>query len=78
MKKIVKKPFDWAHRGVEIEHFEAGREIDLDDEATDAEMVEVAEREGWFEDDEGDGGSQKKASQRAPQRQAAANAPETK
>lgn len=50
MKLTVHKAFDWAHRGVEIEHFEAGREIDTEDPETDQEMVEVAQREGWFEE----------------------------
>ena len=48
MKLTVKTAFDWAHRGVEIEHFEAGREIDAEDQETDQEMVEVARREGWL------------------------------
>lgn len=49
MTLIVTKPFDWAHRGVEIEHFEAGR--DIADQTPD--LIEVAEREGWAESSEG-------------------------
>lgn len=45
MTLTVKKPFDWAHRGVQIEHFEAGRDISDQEQ----ELIEVAEREGWAE-----------------------------
>lgn len=57
MSLKVIKPFDWAHRGVEIEHFEAGREIDLDTD--DAEMIEVATREGWIGEEKAAGKSAK-------------------
>ena len=43
MKLIAKKPFSWAHRGVAVEHFEAGAEI----ETEDADLIDVSTREGW-------------------------------
>lgn len=43
MKLIAKTAFSWAHRGVDIEHFEQGAEI----ETEDADLIEVAKREGW-------------------------------
>lgn len=70
MKLNVIKAFDWAHRGVQIEHFEVGQEIETEDE----DLIDVAIREGWAEDESGE----KKATPRAPQRQAAKGAPETK
>lgn len=43
MKLIAQEPFSWAHRGVEVEHFEAGQEI----ETEDPDLIEVSTREGW-------------------------------
>lgn len=43
MKLIVQTPFSWAHRGVQVEHFEAGREF----ETEDADLIEVSTHEGW-------------------------------
>lgn len=43
MKLIAQEDFSWAHRGVEVEHFEKGAEIETDDE----DLIEVATREGW-------------------------------
>ena len=43
MKLTVQKPFSWAHRGVDIEHFEADQEI----ETVDQDLIEVSTREGW-------------------------------
>lgn len=43
MKLIAQKDFSWAHRGVEVEHFEAGVEIETDDE----DLIEVSTAEGW-------------------------------
>lgn len=43
MKLIAQQNFSWAHRGVEVEHFETGAEIDTDDE----DLIEVATAEGW-------------------------------
>ena len=43
MKLIVTKPFSWAHFGVQLEHFEAGAEIETDD----PDLIEVSLREEW-------------------------------
>jgi hypothetical protein len=43
MKLIAQKDFSWAHRGVEVEHFDAGAEIETDDE----DLIEVSTAEGW-------------------------------
>lgn len=43
MKLIAQKDFSWAHRGVEVEHFEAGAEIETDDE----DLIVVSTAEGW-------------------------------
>lgn len=43
MKLIVQSPFSWAHRGVEIEYFAQGQEI----ETEDRDLIEVAKHEGW-------------------------------
>ena len=47
MKLIAKKAFSWAHKGVLVEDFEKGQEIETDDE----DLIEVATREGWAESD---------------------------
>lgn len=39
------KDFSWAHRGVEVEHYQAGQEIDTDD----VDLIRVATDEGWVE-----------------------------
>lgn len=46
MSLKVLKPFSWAHRGIDVVHYEAGQPIDP--ETDDAEMIEVGEREGWI------------------------------
>lgn len=43
MKLTAQKDFSWAHRGVEVEHFKAGAEIESDDE----DLIEVSVAEGW-------------------------------
>lgn len=43
MKLIAQKPFSWAHRGVEVEHFKAGQEIETEDQ----DLIDVSTREGW-------------------------------
>lgn len=60
MKLKVIKAFTWAHRGVEIEGFEAGAEIDTQDQ----DLIKVATRECWVEalDSEGDNRAQAKPS----------------
>ena len=43
MKLIAQTDFSWAHRGVEVEHFEAGAEIETNDE----DLIEISTAEGW-------------------------------
>jgi hypothetical protein len=43
MKLIAQEPFSWAHRGVEVEHFEKGAEIDTEDQ----DLIDVSTGEGW-------------------------------
>ena len=43
MKLIAQKPFSWAHRGVDVEHFEKDAEIETDDE----DLIQVSTSEGW-------------------------------
>jgi len=43
MKLIAQENFSWAHRGVELEHFEAGAEIETQDD----DLIAVSTREGW-------------------------------
>lgn len=49
MKLKVIKPFDWAHRGVQVEHFEAGSIIETEDE----DLIRVSTGEGWAAEDDG-------------------------
>jgi hypothetical protein len=50
MKLIAQKDFSWAHRGVEVEHFEAGAEIETNDE----DLIEISTAEGWTAPAEGE------------------------
>jgi hypothetical protein len=43
MKLIVQQAFSWAHRGVEVEHYDAGGEIETEDQ----DLIEVSTAEGW-------------------------------
>ncbi len=43
MKLKIKQDFAFAHRGVDVRQYEAGQEL----EAEDADLIEVAIREGW-------------------------------
>jgi hypothetical protein len=43
MKLIAEINFQWAHKGVSIESFEKGQEIETDD----ADLIEVSMKEGW-------------------------------
>ena len=43
MKLIVQKPFSWAHRGVDVQHFAEGDEIETEDE----DLIAVSTGEGW-------------------------------
>lgn len=45
MQLKAKQAFSWAHGGVRVESFEAGQVIETDD----ADLIEVATREGWAE-----------------------------
>ncbi len=49
MQLKVIKPFDWAHRGVQVEHFEAGSIIETEDE----DLIRVSTGEGWAAEDDG-------------------------
>lgn len=49
MQLKVIKPFDWAHRGVQVEHFEAGSIIETEDK----DLIRVSTGEGWAEEDGG-------------------------
>lgn len=49
MQLKVIKPFDWAHRGVQVEHFEAGSTIETEDE----DLIRVSTGEGWAAEDDG-------------------------
>lgn len=50
MKLKITQDFKFAHRGVEVREYAADTEVETDD----AELVEIATREGWAEpaDDE--------------------------
>lgn len=50
MKLIAQEDFSWAHRGVDVEQFEKGQEIETDDE----DLIEVSTREGWAAAAEGE------------------------
>lgn len=43
MKLIAKQDFSWAHRGVQIEEFKKGQEIDTED----PDLIKVSTDEGW-------------------------------
>lgn len=45
MQLKAKKPFSWAHRGVQVEEYEAGQII----ETEDSDLIAVATAEGWAE-----------------------------
>ena len=49
MKLIAIAPFSWAHRGVQVEHFDEGAEI----ETEDLDLVEVSIGEGWAKAEDG-------------------------
>lgn len=49
MQLKVIKAFDWAHRGVQVERFEAGSIIDTEDE----DLIRVSQAEGWADEDDG-------------------------
>jgi len=41
----AKQAFSWAHRGVQVEHFEKGQPIETEDQ----DMIDVSLKEGWTE-----------------------------
>ncbi len=43
MKLTVKKPFSWAHQGVRVVAYEAGQEIETEEE----DLIAVAVKEKW-------------------------------
>ncbi len=50
MKLIAQEDFKWAHRGVEVEEFEAGAEIETDDQ----DLIDVSVAEGWTKPADGE------------------------
>ena len=63
MKLNVKTPFSWAHRGVDVKHYEAGDEIDT----TDEDLIEVSTREKWVDSSEKGEKRASKAMKNAPE-----------
>ena len=65
MKLTAKTAFSWAHRGVEVEQFEAGQVIDTENQ----DLIEVATAEGWAdpEGEKSDKPAQNKAQKSAPE-----------
>lgn len=43
MKLTVTKPFAWAHRGIDVEHYEPGQVIDTEDQ----DLIDVSLAEEW-------------------------------
>lgn len=56
----VIKDFSWAHRHVDIKEYKAGESIEFDD----ADLISVAEEEGWIEPEK-DGKSSAPAANKA-------------
>ena len=50
MKLIAQEDFKWAHRGVEVQEFEAGAEIETDDQ----DLIDVSTGEGWTKPADGE------------------------
>lgn len=50
MKLIVQENFNWAHRGIDIQQFEAGAEFETEDQ----DLIEVSIKEGWTAPADGD------------------------
>jgi hypothetical protein len=57
------KPFSWAHRGCEVESFEAGQVI----ETEDRDLIDVATAEGWAAPEGDKKPSENKARKAAPE-----------
>ena len=43
MKLTAKQAFSWAHRGIDVVHYEAGQEIETDDQ----DLIAVSQADGW-------------------------------
>jgi hypothetical protein len=43
MKLIAKQAFSWAHRGVEVQAYTDGEEIETEDQ----DLIDVSIQEGW-------------------------------
>ena len=43
MKLIAQQAFSWSHGGVQVEHFEAGQEIETEDQ----DLIKVSNLQGW-------------------------------
>lgn len=43
MKLTVTKPFAWAHRGIDVEHYEPGQVIDTEDQ----DLIAVSLKQKW-------------------------------
>lgn len=67
MKMKATTDFSWAHRGVDIENFEAGQVFETDDK----DLIRVAKSEGWAKPAGKDDGG-------APDDKSAGSAPENK
>ena len=63
MKLTAKTAFSWAHRGVQIEHFEVGQVIETEDQ----DLIDVATAEGWAEGEKAAKPAQNKAIKAAPE-----------
>ena len=48
MQLIARVAFSWAHRGIDIEHFQEGQIIETDD----ADLAQTARDKGWAESGE--------------------------
>jgi hypothetical protein len=81
MKLKALKNFSWAHNHVRVADYTEGQDIDTED----ADLIEVARREGWalpegeepiFEEDPKEPG--KRAKKAAPENKAEEAAPENK
>lgn len=64
MKLTAKQAFSWAHRGIDVVHYEAGQEIETDDQ----DLIAVSQADGWAESEESEAQPKaKKAAKAAPE-----------
>lgn len=73
MKLTAITNFSWTHRGVELEHFEAGQVIETEDQ----DLIDVSATEGWAEAESDESAEAQKAAKPA-QNKAHKAAPENK